>query len=138
MVMKFHNRNRINSAASVWISMIQPKLAQSGWHTMDRWGIFSPESELNKSVLTENELKCNSFSCRYFAALKAAEYSDIDETLQRQTLAWFEKFVNMYTACDTWYEVSCRTHENFLPCSGDAHLNWKDKGYRTVLDLLQV
>lgn len=44
----------------------------------------------------------------------------------------------MYTACDTWYEVSCRRYENFTPCPGDAHLNWKERGVCTVLELLQV
>lgn len=80
----------------------------------------------------------NFLAIRYYAAFKKPEYSDIDATLQHQLFDWFEKFVNMYTACDTWYDVSRRDSENYVPCPGDPHLNWKDKGYCTVLDLLQV
>lgn len=67
-----------------------------------------------------------------------AEFNDIDAALQHQAFEWFEKFVNMYTASNTWYDVSCRSSVNYAECPGDAHLNWKEKGFRTVLDLLQV
>lgn len=78
------------------------------------------------------------FFARYFAALRAVKFNDVDVRLQRQTFEWFEKFVNMFTACDTWYEYSCRNSENYIACPGNNRLNWKDKGYRTVFDLLQV
>lgn len=108
---------------------------------MDRWEIFLRKSKANaKFGLKLQRLIGISlfYFARYFAALKTAEYRDIDATLQHQAFEWFEKFVNMYTACDTWFEVSCRKYDNFTPCPGDAHLNWKGRGACTVLDLLQV
>lgn len=52
-------------------------------------------------------------------------------------MKWFELAINMYTACDTWYEASCRGSLEYWTCSGDLHLNWRKRGYRTVFDLLQ-
>lgn len=113
---------------------------------MDLWDRFLLKSQLKLVFPADILLLKDSWKLvflllsfdRYFTALKRAEYNDIDESLQWQAFEWFEKFVNMYTACDTWFEVSCQNYGSFIPCPGDAHLNWKEKGYRTVLDLLQV
>lgn len=45
----------------------------------------------------------------------------------------------MYIACeDSWYGVSSKNYDEYQQCAGDLHLNWRDKGFRTILDLLQV
>lgn len=45
--------------------------------------------------------------------------------------------VNSLDGANSWYDTSCNTHE-YENCDGDFNLNWKDKGYVTVFDLLQV
>lgn len=44
---------------------------------------------------------------------------------------------NNLDGADSWYETSTDSHE-YEECEGDRLLNWKDKGYTTVFDLLQV
>lgn len=39
-------------------------------------------------------------------------------------------------ASETWFDVSSK--KDFDYPSGDRRLIWKDKGYRTILDLLMV
>lgn len=77
-------------------------------------------------------------SLRYELALKSDEFGDIDVNLQREVFEWFHQYQNMYVACDSWYKASMRNSLEYWECAGDLLLNWKDRGYRTVLDLLQV
>lgn len=66
------------------------------------------------------------------------EYKDIDNRLSEQVFECFHKLENSFDASDNWYETSCRSSLEYWECDGNQMLNWKDKGYRTVLDLLQV
>lgn len=75
---------------------------------------------------------------RYYKALQSNEFHDIDSNLRREAFEWFHQFRNMYVACDSWYEASCRDYIEYWDCSGDLLLDWKDRGYATVFDLLQV
>lgn len=50
---------------------------------------------------------------------------------------FFHKLTNSIDGADSWYETSCNVHE-YESCDGDFTMNWKDKGYVTVFDLLQV
>lgn len=75
---------------------------------------------------------------RYFEAFRSPEYGDIDLSLQRETFDWFHQFRNMYVASDSWFSVSCANYLEYWDCKGDLLLNWKDKGYCNVLNLLQV
>lgn len=77
-------------------------------------------------------------SSRYNEALKQPEYSDVDPLLARQFIEFFHKFENSIEASDNWYDTSAKSFCQYWICEGDHLLNWKDKGYRTVLDLLQV
>lgn len=75
---------------------------------------------------------------RYFEALRTKEFDGIDTNLQQKVFNWFHLYKAMYVACDSWYEASCRNYLEYIDCPGDLLLDWKDKGYRTVFDLLQV
>lgn len=44
----------------------------------------------------------------------------------------------MYVACDSWFNASCENYLQYIDCPGDLLLNWKDKGYCNVFNLLQV
>lgn len=49
-----------------------------------------------------------------------------------------EKFENAMDASDSWYQTSTRNCVEYQDCEGDFSLTWKDRGAKTVLDLLQV
>lgn len=47
------------------------------------------------------------------------------------------KAMNSLDGAQSWYETSCHPHD-YEECEGDQTLNWKEKGYATVFELLQV
>ncbi|XP_044017962.1 spermine oxidase-like isoform X1 [Aphidius gifuensis] len=59
-----------------------------------------------------------------------------DDTRAKEYLDWMEKFDNSMQCSDTWFEVSARGLSDYWLCEGDHLLNWKDRGYKTVFDLL--
>lgn len=78
-------------------------------------------------------------TCRFFTALKSDEFNDVDFGLAREVFEWFHQMTNMYVACeDSWYSASCKNYGEYWTCPGDLHLNWKNKGFKTIFDLLQV
>lgn len=66
-----------------------------------------------------------------------AEFNGIDAEIIREAFDWFHAMCNSYDGSDSWYETSCKSLDEYEVCEG-ANWNWKDKGYVTVLDLLQV
>lgn len=77
------------------------------------------------------------FSIRYYAAVKTGEFGKIDSELAHECYEYFHKFMNFLDGSDSWYETSCDMH-GYVTCEGDRLLDWKDRGYATVFDLLQV
>lgn len=74
---------------------------------------------------------------RYKAALATDEFKDIKSEWAHEIFEAFHQAVNNLDGANSWYETSCNDHD-YENCEGDFHLNWKDKGYITVFDLLQV
>lgn len=65
------------------------------------------------------------------------EYKDICPELAFQFLDFFHRYENSIEASDSWFETSARGYLEYWDCEGDRLLNWKDRGYQTVLTLLQ-
>ncbi|XP_031773842.1 spermine oxidase isoform X1 [Apis florea] len=53
-----------------------------------------------------------------------------------QLLDWMHKFDNSIQCSDSWFDVSAKEITNYWACDGDLVLNWKDRGYKTLFDLL--
>lgn len=62
----------------------------------------------------------------------------IDSDVQREILDWFHRMQNSIDASHSWYETSCHSLPEYWECDGNKLLSWKDHGYITVFDLLQV
>jgi len=45
---------------------------------------------------------------------------------------------NSVQSSDTWFEVSAKRLTEYWDCEGDLLLNWKERGYKTIFDLLLV
>lgn len=103
-----------------------------GNYFMEKWAFI-----MNSFITTT---KNNSFRTflRYREALAQPDYDDIDSELAAQFVEFWHKFENSFEASDTWYDTSCQSYPEYWICDGDHLLNWKDKGYRTVFELLQV
>lgn len=62
----------------------------------------------------------------------------LDFNVQREILDWFHRMQNLYDGSHSWYDTSCRSLTEYWHCDGCQLLNWKESGYITVFDLLQV
>lgn len=50
----------------------------------------------------------------------------------------FESYQNSIDASDFWYESSARGQLEYLECAGSSLINWKGRGYGSILDILMV
>lgn len=73
---------------------------------------------------------------RYNEALKGDDFKEIDDDLAQEFFDFLHRIVCAEDASNSWYETS--SNYRFELCEGDETLNWKDKGYKTIFDLLQV
>ncbi|XP_063705063.1 spermine oxidase-like [Culicoides brevitarsis] len=73
---------------------------------------------------------------KYGKLLETEQYKDIDKNTAYQFLDFFHRYENSIEASDTWYDTSARGYLHYWDCDGDRLLNWKDRGYKTILDLL--
>lgn len=75
---------------------------------------------------------------RYYQTLTNDEYKNISDEVKHMTFELYHGFQNVLDASDDWYQTSCASSSEYWECKGNQMLTWKDKGYKTVLDLLQV
>lgn len=73
------------------------------------------------------------FVSRYTAAVQESKF---DATLADQFLDFFHKYENSYEASDSWFDASAIGYTQYWDCAGDLLLNWRDRGYQMVFDLL--
>ena len=76
-------------------------------------------------------------SFRFKDALKTDEFKDVKPEWVHEFFDTFHKTINTLDGADSWYETSSSDHD-YEVCEGDFELNWKDKGYVTIFELLQV
>ncbi|XP_017780334.1 PREDICTED: spermine oxidase-like [Nicrophorus vespilloides] len=56
--------------------------------------------------------------------------------IANQFVHWFHKMILCYDAPASWFDMSAAGLVQYEDCNGDPLLNWKDKGYRSFLDIL--
>lgn len=71
-------------------------------------------------------------------ALQKDELNEINFDVRQEVLDWFERMQNMIDASDSWFETSCQKLGEYWECDGNHVLNWKNRGFITLFDLLQV
>ncbi|XP_043269280.1 spermine oxidase isoform X3 [Venturia canescens] len=59
-----------------------------------------------------------------------------DESRAEEILEWIHRFDNSIQCSDNWYDVSAKGITEYKSCDGDLLLNWKNRGYKTIFDLL--
>uniref|UniRef100_A0A6E8WDC7 Amine oxidase n=1 Tax=Anopheles coluzzii TaxID=1518534 RepID=A0A6E8WDC7_ANOCL len=97
------------------------------------WSIL----ETHKHELTGYRGSLGSFIMGKFRALlETPEYADVNDETAYQVLEFFHKFENSIEASDSWFDTSGPGYLHYWECDGDLLLNWRDKGYRTVLEIL--
>ncbi|XP_058128469.1 uncharacterized protein LOC131270888 [Anopheles coustani] len=97
------------------------------------WSIL----ETHKHELTGYRGSLGAFIMGKFRALlETPEYADVNNETAYQVLEFFHKFENSIEASDSWFDTSGPGYLHYWECDGDLLLNWRDKGYRTVLEIL--
>lgn len=98
------------------------------------------------SILENSEKDLSSFKgsqgsyvvAKYAEALRSEDFEGIDSSLAYQVLDYFHKFENSIEASDNWFETSGNGYLHYWECEGHPLLNWKDKGYKSVIDFITV
>lgn len=91
---------------------------------------------------SENDLKDfkgslgSYFIGKYKETLQKPEFADIDPITASELLEYYHKFENSIEASDTWFDTSGRGYLEYWECDGHPLLNWRDKGYASVLDYI--
>lgn len=75
-------------------------------------------------------------SDRYYKIFDENHFTNT--TRAAEYLSWMEKTENSVECSDTWFDVSAKRLSEYWECEGDLLLNWKDRGYKTLFDLLLV
>lgn len=73
---------------------------------------------------------------KYQEALKTKDFADINAQTAAEVLEYFHKFENSIEASDSWFDTSGSGYLQYWECDGHPLLNWRDKGYVTVLDYI--
>lgn len=58
--------------------------------------------------------------------------------LANLVVEWFKKFMVLLNPAESWSQLSVTSHYVFQACEGDQMLGWRNKGYKTILDVLTV
>lgn len=80
----------------------------------------------------------NGMQFRFNEKLRDSDFGELTSEWARLAHDWIHRMENTIEASDSWYETSCRDLLEYHCCDGDRLLNWRDKGYVTVFDLLTV
>lgn len=78
------------------------------------------------------------FEQKYRDAIREPDCADVDPELAKLILEVFQRQQSAYFASDTMFEISGYGYTKFKECPGSHMLNWKDKGYGSIVDFVTV
>lgn len=62
----------------------------------------------------------------------------MNASLQKSLLNMLNLMKMASDGANSWYEVSAKKLRDYPDCEGDSVINWKNKTYSTILDVLMV
>lgn len=65
-------------------------------------------------------------------------YPEITDDLKKPLLHLFNLVQGASDGSDDWNKISAKSFKNYLECEGDQSINWKERTYSTILDILMV
>lgn len=78
------------------------------------------------------------FITNFRAAIKSAEYNDIDRDLINMMVHNIHRESTGYHASQTWFDLSAKWNAIYDIAGGNHYLTWRDKGFASVFDILMV
>lgn len=100
--------------------------------------VSSEIMERYSEMLISEETYGNFFKTRYFAALEADEFKNIDKELINQMLEQHHRVFNAIYASANWNEVPVKYIPGNEYCEGSQSMTWRKSGYKTFLLHLMV
>ncbi|KAL6435181.1 hypothetical protein ACFW04_005336 [Cataglyphis niger] len=111
-------------------------------------GEMIPKDESNEAVIiffnitnnVQEELKeetgsfGNYFIKEYYKIFNEKPFAS--RARAAEYLSWMEKMENSIECSDTWFDTSAKRLSEYWECEGNSLLNWKERGYKTLFDLL--
>ncbi|KAG7190626.1 hypothetical protein KM043_006710 [Ampulex compressa] len=88
--------------------------------------VSSPDNPHNTSIgdLVEEKFK------EFFAD------HEVNETMQKALLWHYDVVQTAHEPAESWYDLAIDGLTEFDVCEGDQWINWKERGYGTILDIL--
>lgn len=75
---------------------------------------------------------------RYNEAVKQCNFDAEHLKAAHQLIDWFHRFVLCLEASKTWFDFSAAGSVHYKECEGNKLLNWRDKGFKSIIDILLV
>nr|XP_046488644.1 spermine oxidase-like [Neodiprion pinetum] len=98
------------------------------------------ELYLNVSAIAEKALEGNNGSMGDFFAPEFSrellKYQTFNETVVKGLIKMFEGLTISTDSADNWNNISAKNFVGYADCPGSEIVNWKDRGYGTILDIL--
>lgn len=66
------------------------------------------------------------------------QFPELNQTMKEQLLWHFNMLQTSLDPADSWYDISAQGYFEYGPNDGDLVINWKERGYGTILDILMV
>lgn len=97
---------------------------------------YSTVVSINSLLLTTDTIFT---SFRYNEAVLMEFRSDKDILrIANQVQEWFNKFFLCFEAAKSWHDISVKGVFAYTKCDGNQQLNWRKRGFKTILDVLMV
>ncbi|XP_015600936.1 peroxisomal N(1)-acetyl-spermine/spermidine oxidase-like [Cephus cinctus] len=97
------------------------------------------EVYLRIAAEAKNDLKNRSGSIGVYFEQRLNDYykeAGIDENLRQELTRLIEQLQNSADASDSWHQVSAKGYIEYWDSAGDHVINWKERGYGFILDIL--
>ncbi|KAK5649619.1 hypothetical protein RI129_000648 [Pyrocoelia pectoralis] len=76
------------------------------------------------------------FKKRFLAEIGKQLQQEFTPQFTNALMDWIHKLEMCLNACPTWYDLSAKGLIHFKSCDGNYYLHWRDRGYKTILDIL--
>ncbi|XP_046750354.1 uncharacterized protein LOC124413676 [Diprion similis] len=101
----------------------------------DLFALYTNVSEKAFTALTRNNVSLADFFTAEFTS-ELQKYPLLNATLVKEVLKMFEGLIISLDSSDNWTDLAVTGFVGYQDCPGSEIVNWKDRGYGTILDIL--
>lgn len=110
--------------------LLDPRITKNITDTYLSFGRTSPEMSDDECQHSVGECLIYKFKDNF------KMLPELNETLQDQILWLLNLMETSFDPADDWFDIAAKTYTNYDVCKGDLAINWRKRGYGTILDIL--